>query len=86
MRRLFEAFMTKLFKYLSLENYTILNLKQFWIFILLDYNLFSSKWLYFIALLLSSLPKTSAIRSSVVTAENFAGTTSLISLYLFPVT
>ena len=38
--------------------------------------LFSSKWLYFIALLLSSLSKTSAMRNSVVTAENLAGTTS----------
>ena len=48
--------------------------------------LFSSKWLYFIALMLSSLSKTSAMRSSVLTAENFTGTTSPISLFLFPVT
>ena len=48
--------------------------------------LFSSKWLYFIAFLLGPLSKTSAMRSSVVTAENVAGTTSPISLFLFPVT
>ena len=48
--------------------------------------LFSSKWLYFIALLLSSLSKTSALCNSVVTAENLAGTTRLNSLFLFPVT
>ena len=48
--------------------------------------LFSSKWLYFIALLLSSLSKTSAMRYSVVTADNLAGTTSPISLFLLPVT
>ena len=47
---------------------------------------FSSKWLYFTALLLISLSKTSAMRSSVVKAKNFAGTTSLTSLFLFPVT
>ena len=48
--------------------------------------LFSSKWLYFIASLLSSLSKTSAMCNSVVTAENLAGTTSPISLFLLPVT
>ena len=49
--------------------------------------LFSSKWLYFIALLLSSLSKTSAMCNSVVTAANLAGTTSRISpLFLLPVT
>ena len=41
--------------------------------------------LYLVALLLSCLPKTSATRSSIVTAENLAGRTSPISLYLFPV-
>ena len=48
--------------------------------------LFSSKWLYFIALLLSSLSKTSVMHNSVVTARNLAGTTSPISLFLLPVT
>ena len=47
---------------------------------------FSSKWLYLTALLLISLSKTSAMRSSVMKAESFAGTTSLTSLFLFPVT
>ena len=47
---------------------------------------FSSKWLYFTALLLISLSKTSAIRISVVKAENFAGTTSPTSIFFFPVT
>ena len=48
--------------------------------------LFSSKWPYFIAFLLGSLSKTSAMRYSVVTAENLAGTTSPISLFNFPAT
>ena len=48
--------------------------------------LFNSKWLYFIALLLSSLSKTSAVRNSMVTAKNFAGITGPISLFLLPVT
>ena len=52
MRNLFEAFISKQFKHFSLKNKTTLNLKQSWIFIPLDYNLFSSKWLYFIAFLL----------------------------------
>ena len=47
---------------------------------------FSSKWLYFTALLLLSLSKTSAMRSSVVKAKNFASTTSPTSLFPFPVT